>query len=57
MNAASTYDKANIEPPLDDVLDDPIVKALMNKDGVEVTDLRPMLEQIARESAARSDSD
>ena len=49
MNTNLQYDEALVEPQLDEMFEDPIVKALMKKDGVVVSDLKPMLEQIARE--------
>ncbi len=41
------------EPSLRDLLDDPIVKRLMQRDGVEAEKLRPYLEKLQQDIALR----
>ena len=39
------YDKAHIEPSIQEILNDPIIKMLMATDGVEESDILPMIPQ------------
>lgn len=52
--ASPMYEKAITEPPLAELFDDPIVQLLMKRDGVVMSDLQPMLEQIHREEEIRN---
>lgn len=36
------YEKAKIEPSIQEILDDPIIKMLMKTDGVEERDILPL---------------
>ncbi len=46
--AESAYTRAGIEPPLEEVLGDPIVRALMRSDGVAPGEVRRVLEATRR---------
>ena len=46
--AGMTYESSKEEPTLEELFGDPIVKMLMDKDGVLQTDLSPLLDQIAQ---------
>jgi hypothetical protein len=46
-------DALESEPTLDDVLSDPLVRALMSRDRVEAEDLRGMLQRVRAEQRRR----
>jgi hypothetical protein len=46
-------DALESEPTLDDVLSDPLVRALMSRDRVEAEDLRDMLQRVRAEQRRR----
>lgn len=48
------YTSSLHEPLLDELFADPIIQLLMQKDGVAVDDLHPMLDWLAREIAVKS---
>jgi hypothetical protein len=47
----STYARAGPEPPLEEMLDDPVVQRIMQADGVQPTDLQHLLETAQRGAA------
>jgi hypothetical protein len=44
--------QAGVEPALDDMLADPIIQAVMRRDGVTSADLRAAIEQVRDRHAA-----
>ena len=42
------------EPSLEDILSDPIIRAVIDADGVDANELDAMLRQVARKRRARS---
>ena len=48
--AEGAYMRAGLEPPLEEVLSDPIVRALMRSDGVEPAEVRRVLRRAQRRS-------
>ena len=46
--AESAYARGGIEPPLEEVLGDPIVRALMRSDGVAPGEVRRVLDEARR---------
>jgi hypothetical protein len=46
--AESAYTRAGLEPPLEEMLGDPIVRALMRRDGVVPGEVRQVLEAARR---------
>jgi hypothetical protein len=47
----SAYARAGVEPPLDEVLDDPVVQLIMQADHVQPTDLQHLLGVVQRRAA------
>jgi hypothetical protein len=47
----SAYTRAGVEPPLEEMLGDPIVRALMRSDGVAPGEVRRVLEATRRRSS------
>ncbi len=49
--AESAYTRAGVEPPLEEMLRDPIVRARMRCDGVEAGEVRRLLDEARRRRA------
>ncbi|WP_156612556.1 hypothetical protein [Paramagnetospirillum marisnigri] len=46
MNTRSSRFVGNAEPPLDEIMGDPMVRHLMDRDGVAEASLRDLIDQI-----------
>lgn len=42
-----TYKKSGTEPPLDELMDDPIIRLVMKSDGVSLGALLPLIEEVS----------
>ena len=56
LTMSMTWEASNAEPSLDDILDDPIVRLLMQGDRTGESEVRQLIERV-RKSLATTDGD